>query len=536
MSRESVVCNFLPVSGKTIFSRSLSRQLTVVASILAIIVYVPTIVLAQTSNVAGDLGSASHGDRSRVENKSARAIREHSTRAEAWVRLGTIRIQQKNYAEGIRCLKTALALDPRSDSAHTRMGEAYVLIGKRAEARVQFYAALRINRTDRNARFGLAALESANGNFSASLEVARPILDTFQHSPGGLVVLAIDYDALGRTDSLLSLVIEWKQLAQVPADATEAFATVLIKNGFNQQALEILQAAEEEGQVSYGLAIALAKLYLSRGELDKALVNYEGALTLQPQCLECLLHIANIAEQQKDPERALAYLIKARHIEPENPQVLFEFGKSCLELDLADDGIAALQKAANLRPANDSYTYVLASAHVAKKDYEAALTLFRILLKKNPDDPVVNYAIGSVLFLQVRLDEASGFLQRSIDLRPDQSAPYYYLGLIAEGKGQTEQAITTLQDLVHRFTGYAPAYEALGAIFLRQRRFVEAQQSLERAILLDPSSAKSHYQLGVLFGRLGKSQEADQQFELVNELNAQEARRSGMKLHLINPQ
>src|SRR5215469_15230107 len=92
VSRESGVCNFLPVTGKTIFSRSLSGQRTVVASIFAIIVYAPTIVWAQTSNVRWDLGSANNGDRSRVENKSARAIREHSTRAEAWVRLGTLRI------------------------------------------------------------------------------------------------------------------------------------------------------------------------------------------------------------------------------------------------------------------------------------------------------------------------------------------------------------------------------------------------------------------------------------------------------------
>src|SRR4029077_17616747 len=153
------------------------------------------------------------------------------------------------------------------------------------------------------------------------------------------------------------------------------------------------------------------------------------ALSLNPDCTDCLLQLAKMAEQQKDPEKALAYLIKAKHQHPSNAQILFEFGKTCLELDLLEDAISALQTAARLQPSNDSYSYVLASANVSKKQYEVAAKIFQRLLAKHPDDSALNYRLGSVLFLEVKLDEAPLYLRKSIELQPYQIASYYYMAM-----------------------------------------------------------------------------------------------------------
>ena len=109
-----------------------------------------------------------------------------------------------------------------------------------------------------------------------------------------------------------------------------------------------------------------------------------------------------------------------------------------------------------LQPNNDSYSYVLASANVAKKQYETAGKLFQMLLTKHPDDPALNYAMGSLLFLEVKLDEATKYLRKSVELQPDQIAAYYYLGLIAEGKGENDEATATFRDVLRRDPRYGP--------------------------------------------------------------------------------
>jgi len=161
--------------------------------------------------------------------------------------------------------------------------------------------------------------------------------------------------------------------------------------------------------------------------------------------------------------------------------------KTCLQLDLPDDAISALQTAAHLRPDNDSYAYVLGSANVAKKQYEAAGKLFQALLSKHPNDSTLNYAMGSLLFLEVKLGEAAKYLRKSIDLQPNQIAAYYYLGLIAEGKGENDEAIAySAETCFTRDPDYGPAYEALGGLFLKQQKYAEAEQALQRAVSTIP--------------------------------------------------
>lgn len=474
------------------------------------------------------------GDLIGAEQEARSALRDSFTRPEGWAALGMIRARQKRYADATECFRTALRLDPKLVDAHLGVGEVEELTGKTEQAREEFRSVLRADPGNRDALFGLAQLESAAGNFSASLTTAEPILADLHRSSSGILVLAKDYAGLKQKDPLAALMPSWNALPQVSASDSTAFSTLLANSGFDQHALAVLEKAKAGGQVSVELALALANQYFSKGDLTQAFESYEAALSLKPVCVECLRQLAKIAEQQKDPEKALAYLIKAKRQQPEDPEIHFEFGKACLELDLFEDAVPELEKAARMRPDNDSYAYVLASAHVSKKEYDAAGGIFERLLQKHPSDPILNYAMGSLLFLEVKLEQAEPYLRKSVELNPDQSAAYYYLGLIAEGKGQDDQALLTFKDVLRRDPSYAPAYEAMGRILLKDQKFPEAQRALEKAVLLNPSSVKAHYQLGILLGRTGKPEDAKKELAIVNELNAEETKRAGTRLRIIN--
>lgn len=475
------------------------------------------------------------GDLEGAETEAKLALRDSSTRPVATATLGAIRVRQKRYTEATEFLNTALRLNPGLVGARVMLGEVYVLTGKKVLARQVFNKVLAVDPSNREAHFALAQLESDNGNFSTSLKIAEPVLPDLRRSPDGILLLATDYAGLDQKESLLSIVHDWEGLPQPSAASSTAFASLLAKSGLTQQALDVLEKAKSSGQVSYDMALTLANLYFTNGDVSRAFGSYEAALSLNPGCVHCLLQLAKIAEQQQDPEKALAYLIKAKKEQPDNTEVLFEFGKTCLQLDLPDDAISALQTAARLRPNNDSYSYVLGSANIAKKQYEVAGKLFQALLAKHPNDSALNYAMGSLLFLEVRLDEAAKYLRKSIQLQPNQIAAYYYMGLIAEGKGENDGAIATLRDVLRRDPDYGPAYEALGGILLKQQKYAEAAQALEKAVLLNPNSVKAHYQLGILMGRTGRQEDANKEFGIVHQINAEEEKRSGMRLRILTP-
>jgi tetratricopeptide (TPR) repeat protein len=103
------------------------------------------------------------------------------------------------------------------------------------------------------------------------------------------------------------------------------------------------------------------------------------------------------------------------------------------------------------------------------------------------------------------------------------------------GFNRSDRAISILQDVVRRYSDYTPAYEALGRIWLKQRKFQQAQQALQEAILLDPKSVKAHYQLGMLLGRIGKREDSNKELQIAQNLEAEQRERLGIQLRILTP-
>ena len=80
-------------------------------------------------------------------------------------------------------------------------------------------------------------------------------------------------------------------------------------------------------------------------------------------------------------------------------------------MDLLEDAEPALVSAAGMRPDDPTYQYTLAAAKVGKKQFEAAQDLLERLVKKQPQNPELQYALGSVYYIQGHLAEAAEHLR-----------------------------------------------------------------------------------------------------------------------------
>jgi len=91
--------------------------------------------------------------------------------------------------------------------------------------------------------------------------------------------------------------------------------------------------------------------------------------------LHRLLAAARQIAVRKRTQKGSCYLIKA-NTSSRTPKILFEFGKICLELDLLDDAISALQKGGRLQPNNDSTRMCWRLLRI-QKQYEVAASFSR---------------------------------------------------------------------------------------------------------------------------------------------------------------
>ena len=531
----SMVCRGVPVDS---LSHSPWRlKPSICRYFLLCLAFLSNVSFAQLNHIEVAANLLSQGQTGKAEAEARKALHHPSTRALALAMLGTIRLQEGKYKESTNFLTQALALNPQMAGARTSLGNAYLLQGKSDLARRSFQQALSIDPGNFNARFDLVKVEASLENYQKSLEAAGPIMPQLITSEEGLLLLATDYDALGKAQELKGLASRWQDL-QAPSDESSLeFANVLAKSAMTIEAKEVLEAIETRNTArpSFPFVLRLGEAYLSLGLFERADQNFQLALSLDSTCGTCNRNLAQVAERQGNTEKALAYLIKAKQQAPEDPETLFDFGKVCLQRNLLEDALPALAKAASLKPDRDPYVYVLASANVAKGDLPEAASLLGRLLRKHPQDSVLNYAMGAVFYLQGKYPEAESSLKRSLETQPDQVASSYYLALTYDEIGQEDQAVGVFRSLVKNHPEHAPSYAKLGSILLRQHQYEEARQDLERAVALDPGSVEAHYQLGLLLRRLGKFTESEEQLAESRKLEADRSARNDLRLRLLLP-
>ena len=505
--------------------------------VLFLVCVVALAACAQSNPIEAAAQLLSNGDFAQAEIEARKALGTPSTRPLALAMLGTIGLQQGKVAESTKLLQEALALNPKLIGARTNLGNAYALNGKPDLAAKCFREVLKADPSNSDARFDLFKLESARRNFEQSLGVAQPILPLVVESDEGIVALASDYGALGRTQDLKDLLPHWQKLPEPADELAFEFGSTLLAYGMKTEATTVFEGEEARvaAHPTSNRALKLANVFLSLGLFDRAEKNGQLALSLNEECIACYETLAHVADLQDNSEKALAYLVAARKRAPDDPEVLFEFGKVCLERNLVDDALDGLSRAAELQPDNDSYVYVLGSAKVAKQKYPEALGLFQRLLKKHPQDAMLMYAVGAVYYLEGEYSQAESFLKQSLSAHPDQVAASYYLALTYDAMGDDEHAIPVFRDLLKTYPKHAPSYVKLGGILVRLHQYEEAQEKLQRAVQLDPNSVEAHYQLGMVLRRLGKIADADSELAQSRRLEEEQGTYKDMHLRLLLP-
>lgn len=506
---------------------------------LAAVGFCSLVLLAQSASSPADHLKRSvqlmqQGNLASAETEARLALEDSSSKAVALALLGSIRLQQSNYEEGTEFLESAILANPNLVGARLNLAQAYAFLGKHARAEALFREALSQAPDNANARLGLVQLAVQNGNHREALDLVRPVEGHLQSSPDGLLLLAECYMGAGELAAASRMVDHWKRLSAVPREWTVKFALALSRGGLNRSAVEVLEGVKRDGLANFDVAFNLAGLYLLENDFGKASENYELAVHFDDQSVPALKQVAAIAEKQGELEKALSFLIRAKLEAPEDAEVLLSFGTVALRLDLIEDATNALEKALELRPAHKATRYWLGTARGTARQYDAALELYVGILDENPDDPQMQYAVGSVYYLMVAFEDAIRHLAESCRLDPDQLLSRYYLAMIAQKQGRNEDAIQMFREILQSHPDHALSYEGLAVSQFKIREYEHARENLETAIGMNPESARANYQLGQLLVRMGLREEAKQQLAIAKELREEEEKTQLVKT-LLNP-
>jgi tetratricopeptide (TPR) repeat protein len=171
-----------------------------------------------------------------------------------------------------------------------------------------------------------------------------------------------------------------------------------------------LEIADRERWNDWGIGMLL------QGDLKGAEYAFRKVTEAEPEYADGWLNVARALIQEGELDTAKSYIQRAMAIDPKLARI--HFFK------------AAIEK--------------------ADGDYDAALKSLRIAESQYPRDRVVLNQIGRILFLKRDFAEALKFLERVLEVDPEDVQAHYNLALVYRGLGQIEKAARA-EKLFRRF-------------------------------------------------------------------------------------
>ncbi len=167
-----------------------------------------------------------------------------------------------------------------------------------------------------------------------------------------------------------------------------------------------------------------------------------------------------------------------------------------IERDASVDGVV-LDRARNL-----------GQIYAATGRPEQAIAEYERVLEKKPDDKGCQIAIASCRLEMGQLDEC----EQAVDeiLKNDVDAPLanLYRGMIAFRRGDTEAALKHLRQAEQTDPRLPGLHCQIGNVYLRRKRWADAERTFKKALSIDGDSAEAHDGLGVAYRWLKRPQEA----------------------------
>jgi tetratricopeptide (TPR) repeat protein len=283
-----------------------------------------------------------------------------------------------------------------------------------------------------------------------------------------------------------------------------------------QDAAEELRRAAALGALDRDLALRLAAIEQAAGHPALAERQLVSVIQRFPS-VQALLQLSRIQSGRRDTEAALDTLDRALALAPNSEDVLFASAQLSLATRVPWRAIRALEPLVRMCPTVADYPYLLGVALIQAEDMVAAVTPLEEAARLEPRRVLTLVALGLALNGSKRHADAKAQLVSALELEPDNVEGVAALAEAEEGLGEDQAAEAHALRALERSPGHITANMVLGMVRLKQERYAEAREPLERAAGAEFTSAKAHYQLSLAYARLGDTAGARRQIEIYQQ-------------------
>jgi tetratricopeptide (TPR) repeat protein len=244
---------------------------------------------------------------------------------------------------------------------------------------------------------------------------------------------------------------------------------------------------------------------MTAGKLGLAEKDLQLALRTVPEDYRALDLLGVVRVLQRRAPEAEQLFLRAIRQKTDFAPAHAHLGLLYVQNGDADDAIPQLREAVQMDPtrrdASDALARILqdnARAADESRDYPGALAWLAEAEKIAPENPEVQFELGTVELQMSLWEDAVGAFERVLKLRANDPLALYNLGRAFMGLSRFQEARQQFARYVEAHPDDAAGHCALGMTLAALEQVPEARQEFERSIDLAPEQTESYFRLGLL--------------------------------------
>lgn len=222
--------------------------------------------------------------------------------------------------------------------------------------------------------------------------------------------------------------------------------------------------------------------YLTRGELDKALADFQELLSKDPDDLAAHQAIAQTFRALKQYDKALEHIDKALETDPQSALAYNLRAQIFEEQGNVDGAVENLNEAIKAQPQDLGALMMRARLRTLQEQFDLARSDLERALQIRPGLPQAILLRSLVSASQDRLSEAIGDIQQLLRLAPDNEDLKLQLATYYEADRRPRRAIELYTEVIQQNEENWPAYRRRGDAYLSVGKHAEAIADYQRAL------------------------------------------------------
>lgn len=456
---------------------------------------------------------------------------------------------KQNPAAALLAYQEALLYDPQAVTIYKRIGKNYLWMGKTESAFRVFQHALGLNPKDVETHLLIAQIDMEQGDWISAEKALHTILSidsTHFEAEYQLALLYLRTNQLDRAinfyrrllrhsdsfDSRLYVTLGNLYLRQKKfKEAEDAFRQILQQDSLDVSGLFGIGMVKDSlkdtlsAMAWYEKALQLdpdfeevrdrlAEIYQEQKHWEKAIALCRERIALDSTKIENWLSLCDVYRNAEDSISALALAKEIISRFPDQWQAYLSYGRLLMDYQKPKEAYEQFQKVVSLAPDNFWGLAFSGISLVHQDSLTLAISWFQKALSLVPEDPLVNYYLGTVLVRLKKPKEAIPYLEISIQARPNWVNALSALAGAYESIGEYARADSFYTRALQQDPENPLVLNNYGySLSVRGVRLEEAMAMSKKALEKDPENGAYLDTMGWIYFKMGDYEKAREYIE-----------------------